>query len=265
MFEQFLEFFMKKEIFISIAVIIVAFIVYFLIKKIIHRIMSRNESNSKIDRKRKTYMKLFNNIIKYILIILTVLAVMQINGINVSSLIAGLGLASAIAGLALQDALKDIIMGVNIIVDDYFSVGDVVKIKDVEGKVIEVGLKTTKIKDVKTNDTFVIANRNIGEATNISTQLDIDVPLPYERKVEDIENVLSCAINKIEQMDEIVKTEYRGIQEFGDSAIFYKLRLYCKPEFKPQVKRDANRIIKLELDANNIEIPYTQIDLHQKN
>ena len=264
MYTNILDIFKHKEIFISIAIIVVAVIIYFIVKKIIHKIMSKNEANSKIDRKRKTYMKLFNNILKYILIILTLLAIMQVNGINVSSLIAGLGLASAIAGLALQDALKDIIMGVNIIVDDYFSVGDVIKIKDVEGKVIEIGLKTTKIRDVKTNDTFVIANRNIGEAINISTQLDIDVPLPYEQKIEYLEKVLSQAISKIEKIEDVVKVEYRGIQEFGDSAIYYKIRLYCKPEFKPQIKRDANRIIKLELDANNIDIPYMQIDLHQK-
>ena len=264
MFESFTISFMKKEIFISIAIIAAALLIYFFAKRIIHRLMSKNVANSKLDRKRKTYMKLFNNILKYILIILTVLAIMQVNGINVSSLVAGLGLASAIAGLALQDALKDIIMGVNIIVDDYFSVGDVVKIKDVEGKVVEIGLKTTKIKDVRTNDTFVIANRNIGEATNISTQLDIDVPLPYEQKVEDMENVLSQAISKIEQIEEILKVEYRGIQEFGESSIYYKIRLYCKPEFKPQIKRDANRVVKLVLDANNIDIPYTQIDVHQK-
>lgn len=259
-----LQVILKKEICISIAIIIVAIIIYFFAKRIIQRLMNRNIQNTKIDRKRKTYIKLFNNILKYILIVLTALAIMQVNGINVSSLIAGLGLASAIAGLALQDALKDIIMGVNIIVDDYFSVGDVVKINGVEGKVIEVGLKTTKIKDVKTNDIFVVANRNIGEATNISTQLDIDVPLPYEKKVNDMEFILNEAIKKIEQEEGIVRAEYRGIQEFGDSAAFYKIRLYCKPENKPQIKRDANRIIKIELDANNIDIPYTQIDVHQK-
>lgn len=264
MMDNILKYFIKKEMLVSIAIIIAAIVIYFIIKKIIHRLMNKSEANSKTDRKRKTYMKLFSNIIKYILIIITILAVMQVNGINVSSLIAGLGLASAIAGLALQDALKDIIMGVNIIVDDYFSVGDVVKIKGIEGKVVEVGLKTTKIKDIITNDTFVIANRNIGEATNISKWLDIDIPLPYEQKVENIEIVLAQAINKIEQLEDVIKAEYKGLQEFGDSAIYYKIRLYCKPEVKPQIKREANRIIKLELDSNNIDIPYMQIDLHQK-
>ena len=107
MIEGFSNYLVKKEFLISIAIIAAAIVIYFIIKRIIHRLMDKKVANSKIDRRRKTYMKLFNNIIKYILIIVTVLAIMQVNGINVSSLVAGLGLASAIAGLALQDALKD--------------------------------------------------------------------------------------------------------------------------------------------------------------
>ena len=71
--------------------------------------------------------------------------ILQINGVNVSSIIAGVGVVSVIIGLALQDALKDIIMGVNVLVDDYFSLGDIVKLDDIEGKVVEIGIKNIKI------------------------------------------------------------------------------------------------------------------------
>ena len=73
---------------------------------------------------------------------------MQIYGVNVNSLVAGLGLVSVVVGLAIQDPLKDIITGVNIITDDYFSLGDVIKVDDVEGKVVQLGVRTTKIKDI---------------------------------------------------------------------------------------------------------------------
>ena len=252
----------NKQIIISIAIVICGIVIYFILKKFIKKIIEKQENNSKMTRKRKTYAKLFSSILKYLMIILVIISILQVNGVNVSSLVAGLGLASAIVGLALQDALKDIVMGVNIIVDDYFSVGDVLKIKDIEGKVIEVGLKTTKLKDVNTNDVFVIANRNIGEALRLSNQLDIDIPLPYEENVTEMEEILHIAMKKIQKLEHVTNIEYRGLQHFGDSAIYYKLRLYCKPDFKAQTKRDANRIIKLELDANNIEIPYMQVDIH---
>ncbi len=109
---------------------------------------------------------------------------MQLLGFNVSSLIAGLGVVSVIAGLALQDALKDIIMGFNIIVDNYFSVGDIIKIGDVEGKVIELGVKSTKLKDVNNDNIFVIANRNISQSLRLSDQLVVDVPVSYDEPTE---------------------------------------------------------------------------------
>ena len=186
------------------------------------------------------------------------------NGVNVSSIVASLGLITVIVGFALQDALKDIIMGINIVVNDYFSIGDVLKIDNIEGKVIEIRLKSTRMKDVNNGNIFMISNRNISQALNLSEQLDIDIPLPYEEKITRVEEVMNTMIEQISKLENVTKVEYKGLNEFGDSAIYYKIRIFCKPEFKPQIKRDSNRIIKLELDKNNINIPYKQIDIHNK-
>ncbi len=261
-----MEFFMNiitnKNIYISAIVIVVGIVIYLISKKIINSIMDKR--SHQMTRKRKTYARLFNNIFKYIILIIVLVTVLQINGVNVTSIITGLGLVSVIAGLALQDALKDIIMGFNIIVDDYFSVGDVVKINNIEGKVIEIGLKVTKLRDTLANNVYVIANRNISDALVISTLVDIDIPLPYEEDTKKMEKMIGNIINKIAIVENISDLEYKGIKEFGDSAIYYKIRFQCKPDLKFQAIRDANRIIKIELDKNKIEIPYKQIDIHNK-
>ena len=123
---------LTTEIIISIVIVLMAIVIYFIAKRIVNKIMERSKKTTK---KGRTYIKLFNNILKYALIIVTVVAILQVNGINVTSIITGLGIASAIFALALQDAVKDIIAGVNIIVDEYFIVGDVLKIGDIEGKI----------------------------------------------------------------------------------------------------------------------------------
>lgn len=257
--------FISKEIIISLIVILIGLLVYAFSKRIINKILEKNKSNNKITKKKKTYIKLFDSIIKYIILIAVLIIVLQINGINVTSIIAGLGLVSVIAGLALQDALKDVIMGVNIIIDNYYSVGDVLKLDDAEGKVMEIGLKTTKLLDINNGNILVIANREINKALSMSTQFDIDIPLPYEEKLEDMEKIIAEMLVSISKLPNVKNVEYRGVKEFADSAIMYKIRIYgTKVETNPQLKRDANRVIKLELDKNNISIPYTQIDVHQK-
>ena len=251
----------SKELIISVIIIILGILIYFIIKSIINRILDKRKYVSK---KKKTYLKLFNSIFKYLIMAIVVIAVLQVNGINVSSIIAGLGIVSLIAGFALQDALKDIIMGFNIIVDEYYSIGDVIKIDNIEGKVLEVGLKSTKMKDINTNNIFIIANRNISKSHIISTQFDIDIPVPYNEKITRIENIIDDIIKQIKVMKNIIDVEYRGLNKFGDSAIYYKIRMYAKAEYQPQLKRDINRIVKLELDRNNIDIPFMQIDIHNK-
>ena len=253
--------FISTELITSVIVVILGILIYFLLKSIINKILDKRKYVSK---KKKTYLKLFKSIFKYLILLIVVVVVLQINGINVTSIVAGLGIASVIAGFALQDALKDIIMGFNIIVDEYYGVGDVVKIGDIEGKVLEVGLKSTKMQDINTNNIFIIANREISKSLIKSTQFDIDIPIPYSEKITDIESIIDSITNQVRNMKNITNVEYRGVNKFGDSAIYYKIRMYAKAEYQPQLKRDINRIIKLELDKNNIDIPFMQVDIHNK-
>ena len=224
--------------------------------------MKKRMSKNKKDGKKETYIKLFNNILKYVFLIVTIVLILQVNGVEVSSLVAGLGVAGIVGGLALQDALKDIIMGANIITDNFFVVGDVVNYNGIEGKVLSIGLKNTKIQDINTKNILSITNRNIEKIINVSDWLDIDVPISYNEKTEKIEKVLNQIAEKAKKSQYIKNCEYLGINDFASSAVIYKIRVYCNPEYKPNVNRTVRRIIKIALDENNIQIPFMQIDIH---
>lgn len=263
--DEVVPFFTNEKIYLSLIVIIIGIAIYRIIKAGFNKINTKNKGNDLISRKKRTYFKLFNSIVKYLILLIVVIIVLNINGINVTSIVAGLGLASVITGLALQDALKDIIMGFNIIADEYFSVGDILKIDDIEGKVLELGLKTTKIKDIANGNIYTVANRNISSALVISNELYIDVPLSYELDLKTAEKVLNKISEKIKELESVEECKYIGLQDFKDSSITYKIKiLLIKPNLKLQARRDANGIIKQELDANNISIPYPQLDIHTK-
>ena len=263
--EKIKEFLMQEHILVILLTIVIAVIILKIKDKIFNKAIKKIEANKKMHTKKEiTYIKLTKNIINYLIIIVAILFILQLFGVNVSSIIAGLGVASVIAGLALQDALKDIIMGFNIIVDNYYSVGDVIKIGDFEGKVIELGVKTTKLQDVNNENVLIIANRNIGQALKSSDELIIDVPAPYEEKTEKIEKIIDVIVEKIKENENVKKVKYVGINQFADSAVNYRIIIWCSPEVRLPVKRYALRMVKLTLDENNITIPYTQIDIHQK-
>ena len=189
---------------------------------------------------------------------------LQINGVDVSSVLAGVGILGEVFGLAIQDWLKDIIRGSSILADNYFSVGDIVKYKDIEGKVLVIGLKTTKIQDLRTNNIISIANRNIEEVEVVSNVIYVNIPMPYEVNVEEAEKVIDDIILNVKNNEEVEDCKYKGVNELADSYIKYLREVKNNPLYKLQVKRDTLRTVLLVMEKHNIEVPYTQIDIHEK-
>lgn len=244
----------------SVIAIVIGLILYLIIKRIVNKYFQ--DETRRISKKKITYYRLFKNLVKYIIILIIIVVILELNGVNIKTLLAGIGIISVIAGLALQDFLKDVIMGFNLITDDYFFVGDVIKIGNIQGKVLAIGLKNTKIKDVNNGEVYIVANRNITDALISSDLLGITIPLPYEEKLDRVEEVIDSILKELLKLDHVEKVEYRGIDEFSSSSIDYRLVLFVKPEYQLATKRKANRIIKKMLDDEGISIPFTQIDIH---
>src|SRR5574344_756497 len=246
----------------TIIVIVVSAFIYFISKKLLDKALSKNKETLKKNPQKATYIKLFDEILRYIFIIIVVLVVLQLNGVNVTSLITGLGIVGIVVGLALQDALKDIIMGANIISGRFYQIGDVIKFNNITGKVLTVGIKTTVIKDIYTDDIVYITNRNIDKIVNVSDSLYLNIEASYDDKIDRVEEVIAEAIDKIKTYKDVKDCKYLGVTELADSAVVYMIKINCEPIHRLQVKRDALRCFKKTFDDNNITIPYQQIDLH---
>ncbi|MCQ2455462.1 MAG: mechanosensitive ion channel family protein [Clostridia bacterium] len=199
-----------------------------------------------------------------LIVVFALLAVSQINGINLGSVIAGLGLASALIGLALQDLLKDVIMGFHIVSDKFFSVGDVVEYLGKEGVVVGFSLSATKIEILDDKSLITVSNRNISEIVKVNDCSVFDLPLSYDEDAEKIHGILSETALKIKAIDGMKNCSFEGTQNFGESAVIYRFKFYCNPQRKPDLRRKAIFVIQKELAAKNIKIPYNQIDVNIK-
>jgi len=251
----------KMQFLNSLIIIILSIILY---KMLTYFLEKSEEKNTFSSKKGRTYLKLIKSIIRYVFAIITILIVLQLNGIDVSSVLTGVGILGVIFGLAIQDWLKDIIRGSSILSDNYFVVGDIVKYKDIEGKVLVIGLKTTKIQELKTGNILSIANRNIEEIEVVSKIIHIDIPMPYEVPLDKAEKAISDINSAIKKNDNVEDIRYIGVNDLADSSIKYLIEIICNPVYKLQVRRDALRSILDEMAKNNISVPYNQIDVHQK-
>ena len=78
--------------------------------------------------------------------LITLLVILEANGIDTKSLLASFGVAGLVAGLALQDLLKDFIVGMSLIFEGEFAIGDWVSINGFKGEVLPSNLRITKLR-----------------------------------------------------------------------------------------------------------------------
>lgn len=245
----------------ALIVIVIAFILWFLCRKA-YRLYRKKHPDSTGGSIGATLAQVVYNILKYVIILGAFLILLQALGVNVGGIFAGLGLFSVIMGLALQEALKDIIMGLHILSDRFFSVGDAVLFNGEEGIVTAFTIRTTRIQLLDSGAVRVVCNRNIDQIVLLSHQVDIDLPLRYEEAPDRVRSVLSDAVSSIAALDGVESCRFEGTQSFEDSAVLYKIRFFCPPERRRVLYRQALTLLQDCLAANGLVIPYRQVDVH---
>ena len=162
-----LKFIESAKFYMPIIYIASGIILYIIIAKTITKLSKINikRVNKDIDKRKVTVVSLINNIVKYIIAIIVVILILNIYGVNTTSIIASLGAVSVIIGLAFQDIIKDFLAGIFLIFDNAYAVGDWIEINGFKGEVISLGLKTTKIKAF-TGEVKIISNSSFIEVIN---------------------------------------------------------------------------------------------------
>jgi len=244
---------------ISLAIVVAAVIIWQLLKRVKKKWAKNNETHS-------TAAQVAFDIARFLFFFLVIVVLLQINGIDVSALITGLGVVSVIIGLALQDFLKDIIMGVHILSDKFFQVGDVVRYNGVEGTVISFNVRTTKLKLVDYNEILTISNRNITEIMVLSDLFDLDLGLPYYVDSDQIHETLEELTRRIAKLENVKDARYKGVQNFNDSSVTYRIRYWTFPDSRrADVRRAALRVIQDGLKEAGIPFPYNHLDVELVN
>ncbi len=255
------------EKFIAIIIyIIIGVIIYYIIKFFMSKALNIKFKNKRVSMKRqKTINGLMVNIFKYLIVFIVGILILKEFGINTTSLLASLGVVGLVVGLALQDTIKDFVSGVFIITDKEYEVGDFVTIDGFTGEIIDLGLKTTRIR-AYTGEVKIINNSSVGSVINYSqynSNLVLDINVSYEEDADKVLKILNSLIPKITKMDSVKKqVEVLGIESLEEGAVTYRMFIETKPYDYFGVKRDILKMLKKEFDNKNVKIHYPQIEVH---
>lgn len=260
--EKFIDIITSQKVYLPVVYIVLGIILNTIISRLVDRIT--NKGNNGKDKRKLTIINLCKSIFKYLVLVFVVLGILNIYGVDTTSIIASLGVFAAVIGLAFQDIIKDFLAGVTIIFDNKYAVGDTVEINGFTGTVISLGLRTTKIKAFS-GEVKCIGNSSFTEVTNYNlatADLFIKLNVAYNTDIDRLEKILESLRDDILKIENVKNYSLLGVDELGSSSIVYMLDITCKAMTGAGIKRKVLRLVKEKFDEEGINIPYTTVDIN---
>jgi len=207
-----------------------------------------------------TLFTFLGNFVRYAVLILAFVIVLNTFGVQTTSIIAAIGAAGLAIGLALQGTLSNVAAGVMIIVFRPIKLDDFVSVAGVSGTVKDITLNTTELASLD-NVQIIIPNAQVwgsvisnysvyetrraewtfgvsyGANLAIAEQVIRDTILSDPRALKDPEPF--CQVNNL-----------------GDSSVDFLVRVWCASSDKFSFEADMKRQVKEALDTAGIEIPF---------
>lgn len=190
-------------------------------------------------------------------------------GIDATALVAGLGIGGIAIGLAAQGMFADFFAGLSILFDKPFRRGDFIAFDDFRGDVLEVGLKTTRLRALS-GEQIVIRNTNILNHTIQNYQRlrerrwELKMGVTYDTPPEKL-GAISGWIEAIVEDMPLVRFERAHLVSFGSSALEFEVVTYVQTtdfiKYSETRDRIARRIFN-KLSEENVVIAFPTRTLH---
>src|SRR6056297_2911035 len=147
----------NNEIVMDVIKVATTIVIVILIYHLIFYSLRKGMREKNISRANMAGIKFM---LQVLLAIVVFFVAFSVFGVSLESLISASTVGGIIIGFATTEVMSQIVSGVYLILSGPFDVGDLVKIDDVEGLIIEIGMSYTIVK--KFDDTHVkIPNKKI--------------------------------------------------------------------------------------------------------
>jgi small conductance mechanosensitive channel len=210
----------------------------------------------RIPRLDATLRPLIASVVRYAIVILTVIAVLQRFGVETTSLIALLGAAGIAVGLALQGTLSNVAAGVMLIFLRPFRRGEKIEADKCIGVVRELGLFRTIIA---TDDGVLISipNAAIFSGTIINyhretiRRTNFCVPLDPTGDLEEVQRIILAVLDA---HPKVLKTPAPGapLDSFSESAMNVAVQAWAPATSFSSTKDDLIKQVQLALNKNGV-------------
>lgn len=217
----------------------------------------------------RTMVALIKNITRYAVILISICVVLTMLNVDIVTILSGLGIVALIVGFGAESLIADVVTGMFILIDNQYNIGDIIEINGFRGTVTDISVRTTVITDLGGNVKIVNNSdmKNILNRSDNASKAVTEFPIPYETDLETLERELPALLLQIRSAHpDLMKSapEYLGIDQFGDSAVVLKFVVeVAEPDIYTGA-RVLNHDLFVGMRKLGVEVPFPQIDVHQK-
>lgn len=218
--------------------------------------------------RQETLRRMFMNALRYALVIVGIIWGLMIFGVDTGAIFASVGIVTLVVSLSAESLFADMFTGIFILVEDQYHVGDIISIDGFRGRVVSLGIRTTRIEDDGGN-VKIINNADIRNVMNLSNKVSFsicDISMSYGESIERAEAVIAEAMPKIQaKYPDIFEhgLQYAGVQSLSASSVDLRVLARVSEANIYRGRRLLNREMKLAFDEAGIEIPFPQLVVHK--
>lgn len=208
----------------------------------------------------KTIGNFIASITRWLILLIVLIAILNLFGIEATSLVAMLGAATLAIGMALQGTLADLAAGFMLILFRPYRIGEFVDVGGTSGTVKDINLFFTELA-TPDNIQIIVPNGQAWGAiiTNYSHHSTRRVQLVFGISYDDSAEDAMAVILRVAGADARVHDDpapWVRVTNLGDSAVDLTLRVWTDAAEFWEVKFDLTRAVKEAFDAEGISIPY---------
>lgn len=210
-----------------------------------------------------TVSRLVCNLIRWVAVIVVIIGVLAAWGVDTTALITGAGVLTLVVGLGMQSLIADIVAGLFIVFENEFNVGDIITVNDFRGEVVEMGIRTTKLKAL--GNIKIFNNSDIREILNQTVEYSTAkslIDIEYGANIPKVEEIIKAKLPELKIEGAVEPISYDGVNALGASGVTLQFTTKCYEGDIYSVQRKLNAALKNMFDENGIGIPFNQIVVH---
>lgn len=245
----------------NIFLAMVTLVVFWILSGWVYKLTSKSLKGSHLNTNLKHLLASITKITFFCLGIVVALGILDLQK-TVFSLLAGVGVLGLALGFAFKDLAANFVSGIMLAINSPFKNGDVVKIKGIQGTIIDIRLRDTLMRNFNGQDVF-IPNKEFlsNEFKNYSSfgkrKIRIEVGIGYQdNQDQGVETVLKALQNNDDALNDPSPAAF--ISSLGGSSV--NIEGHAWIEYPGQsylsVKNDLISQTKTALEEGGFDIPF---------